>query len=45
MRTTTTAAGLRVKAYLVKKSYATGTKVSQQAIRQLAMTKHDTLPA
>ena len=45
IRTTTTAGGLRVRAYLVRKSYATGTKVSQQAIRQLAMTKHDTLPA
>jgi Rhodopirellula transposase DDE domain len=44
IRTTTTRTGLRVKAYLDRKNYATGIKPSAQRMRQLRLTRHKLLP-
>ena len=44
IRTTKTATGLRVKAYLVKKQYPKSVKVSDRQMQKLALEKHKTLP-
>jgi hypothetical protein len=43
-RSTRTAGGLRVDAYLDPKDYPTGVKISDAAMRDVAITPHDTLP-
>ena len=43
-RTTATATGLRVRAYLVRRRYQKGVKVTDLQMRQLAITKDDALP-
>jgi len=45
MRTTTTSSGLRVKARLVRKKYATGEKIPQADMDALTVCEHETLPA
>ncbi len=42
-RTTTTAKGLDVKAYLVRRDYAKGVKPSEDEMRQLRITSHEPL--
>ena len=44
LRTTRTAAGLRVRAHLVKKIYKTGLKVTDAQMRQLCITSDTSLP-
>ena len=44
IRTTKTTTGLTVKAYLVKKTYNTGVKVSDQQMEALSLHPHDTQP-
>jgi hypothetical protein len=44
IRTTKTTKGLRVKAYLVKKRYPRGVKISDHQMQQLALEKHEILP-
>jgi hypothetical protein len=44
IKTTTTATGLKVKAYIDAKNYEKGIKISDQQIRQLNVEKHETLP-
>jgi hypothetical protein len=44
-RTTTTATGLQVKAYLVTNHYPTGIKTSDHQMDQLQLRPHDTQPA
>ncbi len=44
IRTTKTATGLRVKAYLVKKRYPKAVKISDQQMEALALERHETLP-
>jgi len=43
-RTTTTRAGLRVRAHLVRRRYEKGIKVSDAQMRELAITKDEALP-
>lgn len=43
IRTTKTATGLTVSAYLIPENYDTGAKISDRQMRQLNLTKHDTL--
>lgn len=43
-RSTTTSSGLRVKAYLVPKHYPKGAAVSDQAMAELRLHRHDTQP-
>lgn len=43
IRTTKTSTGLKVKAYLVRKKYTKGIKVSDNEMRQLYLVKHNTL--
>ena len=43
-RTTTTIAGLRVKAHLVRRRYKKGVKITDAQMRDLALTKDATLP-
>jgi hypothetical protein len=43
-RTTTTHAGLRVRANLVRRSYEKGIKVTDAQMRELAITRDDALP-
>ena len=44
LRTTRTAAGLRVRAHLVKKVYKTGVKVTDAQMEQLHITSDSSLP-
>lgn len=44
-RSTTTSGGLRVKSYLVQKHYSKGVTVSDQAMADLRLRRHDTQPA
>jgi hypothetical protein len=44
LRATKTTTGLRVKAYLVKKQYLKGVKISDDQMQQLVLEKHETLP-
>jgi len=44
-RSTTTKAGLRVKAYLVEKAYETGIKIDKNQMDALRIEAHDTQPA
>ena len=43
-RTTTTTTGLRVKAHLVRRRYKKGVKITDDQMRNLALSRHDTLP-
>lgn len=43
-RSTRTVSGLRVDAYLDPNDYPTGVKISDDAMRDVAITPHDTLP-
>lgn len=43
-RTTSTSTGLRVRAHLVRRQYQRGVKVTNAQIRELKITKHETLP-
>lgn len=43
-QSTTTTTGLRVDAYLDSKDYRTGVKISDAAMREVAITPHSTLP-
>lgn len=43
IRTTKTSTGLKVKAYLVRKKYTKGIKVSDDQMSQLRIVKHETL--
>jgi hypothetical protein len=43
-RSTTTSTGLRVKSYLVPKHYSKGVSVSDQAMAELRLHRHDTQP-
>ena len=43
-RTTRTAAGLRVRAHLVKKAHKTGVKVADAQMRELRITDDSVLP-
>lgn len=45
IRTTTTVTGLQVKARLLHKTYPKGQTISQKQIKELQLTRHDTLPA
>jgi Rhodopirellula transposase DDE domain len=45
IRTTTTATGLQVKAYLVSTDYRTGLKTSDHQMAQLQLQPHDTQPS
>jgi hypothetical protein len=45
LRTTTTATGLQVKAYLVTHHYPTGVKTTDEQMNQLRLRPHDTQPA
>ncbi len=44
LRSTTTDSGLRVRAHLVKRRYNRGIKISDAQMRQLQITKDETLP-
>lgn len=44
LKTTSTAAGLRVRAHLDRRLYPKGIKVSDQQMQQLNITRHETLP-
>jgi hypothetical protein len=44
LRTTKTASGLRVRARLLRKHYATGEKITDAQMAQLRLTRHETLP-
>lgn len=44
IRTTKTSTGLTVKAYLVRKNYAKGVKISDEKMTRLCIQKHQTLP-
>jgi hypothetical protein len=44
IRTTTTDTGLRVRSYLVRTQYQTGTKISKQQMAGLRITKHKLFP-
>ena len=44
IRTTTTSAGLKVRAHLLPRKYEKGEKISAQQMKQLALTKHRVLP-
>lgn len=44
LRTTTTAAGLRVRAHLVRRHYTKGVKITDAQMRQLHITKDDDIP-
>jgi len=44
IRTTTTSTGLKVRARLLRKTYEKGEKISAQKMKQLALTRHKTLP-
>lgn len=44
LRTTTTATGLRVRAHLDQRRYPKGAKVTDEQMRALCLTKHETLP-
>ena len=44
LRTTRTAAGLRVRAHLVKTAYKTGVKVADAQMRELRITEDSVLP-
>lgn len=44
LRSTTTSSGLEVKAYLVKKAYKKGIKISDQQMAQLNLCRHQTQP-
>ena len=43
LRTTKTSTGLNVKAHYVRKKYKTGERVSDKQMKELQITKHDTL--
>ncbi len=43
-RTTTTTTGLHVKAHLVRRRYKKGVKTTDAQMRNLALSRHDTLP-
>lgn len=43
IRTTKTTTGLAVSAYLIPENYDTGIKISDRQMRQLNLTRHDTL--
>jgi hypothetical protein len=43
IRTTKTATGLAVSAYVIPENYDTGIKISDKQMRQINLTKHDTL--
>lgn len=45
IRTTTTATGLTVKAYLVKETYETGMKVTDEEMESLSLRPHKTQPS
>jgi len=44
IRSTTTKTGLRVSAHLVDRQYEPGVKITDAEMRELAVTKHDSLP-
>lgn len=44
IRSTTTRTGLRVEAQLNTNEYPTGTKVSDQQMNQINLTRHEPLP-
>ena len=44
-RSTTTKTGLKVKAYLVKKPYSKGIKISSDEMEELRLERHATQPA
>ena len=44
-RSTTTCGGLKVKAYLVRKDYPKGVKVTDEQMKQLCLNAHITQPA
>ena len=44
IRSTKTSTGLTVKAYLVRKDYAKGLKISDEQMSRLCIEKHQTLP-
>jgi len=44
LRSTTTSTGLKVKAYLVKKAYPNGVKISNEQLAKLNISRHETQP-
>lgn len=44
VRSTTTATGLRLKAYLVRTNYPKGVKITKEQMKQLHLRAHDTQP-
>ncbi len=44
IRTTTTTAGLRVRAHLVRRRYPKGIKINHEQMQALCLTNHETLP-
>jgi hypothetical protein len=44
LRTTSTSAGLKVRAHLVRRRYPKGIKITDKQMRTLCLTKHETLP-
>ena len=44
IRSTKTKTGLKTKAYLVRKNYKKGKKVTDEQMSQIQIDKHETLP-